>query len=88
MPENNLQLVRARILIQRLERLSADSVWAHKASGVRASLDKLIAGMEIINDDPELVDMLDSLIQGGFEILNKAAQSIPSPEDILNKNNG
>jgi hypothetical protein len=84
MPEKKLQLVRARLLIQRLERLSADSIWAHKASGVRAALDKLIARMDVGESDP---DILESLVQQGFEILNKAAESIPSPEDILNKNN-
>ena len=80
MNKDQLQLVRARLLIQRLERLSADSIWAHKASGVRASLDKLIAKFDDGEYDPY---RLDSLVQYGFELLGKAAESIPSPEEIL-----
>jgi hypothetical protein len=77
--EENIQLIRARLLIQRLERLSADSTWAHKASGIRASLAKLLTRMEDSETDP---DRLDSLVQFGFDILGKAAEDIPSPEDI------
>ena len=38
--ENGLeqQIDLARMLVARLERLSADSYWAHQASGVRGSL--------------------------------------------------
>jgi hypothetical protein len=75
------KILRAKILVQRLERLSADSIWAHRASGMRAALDKILshieAGVEYRPDD------LDALVQDGFEILEKAAQEIPSPEDDL-----
>ena len=37
------QLLQAQILVRRLERLSADSIWARRASGIRASLDKFVA---------------------------------------------
>lgn len=77
--EENVQLIRARLLIQRLERLSADSIWAHKASGIRASLAKLLTRIEDGEYDP---DKLDTLVRYGFEILGKAAEDIPSPEDI------
>lgn len=70
----------ARILVQRLERLSADSVWAHRASGLRASLDKFLAGIDTRSYDP---GKLEALVQQGFDILEKAAQEIPAPEDIL-----
>jgi hypothetical protein len=76
----DLTLTQAKLLVQRLERLSADSVWAHRASGLRASLDKFLANL-----DPEDYDAkkLGTLVQQGFEVLEKAAQEIPSPEDLL-----
>jgi hypothetical protein len=79
MSEQDFRLARARLLIQRLERLSADSIWAHKASGVRATLDKLLARMDE-GIDP---DRLDTLVQLGFDLLSKAAETIP-PEDSGN----
>ena len=64
---------RAKLLVKRLEHLSADSAWAHKASGIRASLDKTLASGDAI--DPAY---LDFLIKQGFQILKKAAQEIPA----------
>jgi hypothetical protein len=73
------QIRQASILIQRLERLSADSLWAHRASGVRAALDK---NLTRIDDDGKLKgEELKDLIQSGFEILEQAAKEIPLPED-------
>ncbi len=69
----------ARILVQRLERLSADSVWAHRASGLRAGLDKSLAKVEA-GEASAYKDLL-VLIQAGFDILEKAAQEIPASED-------
>lgn len=77
--KDNIQLMRARLLIQRLELLSADSIWAHKASGIRASLDKLLARIEGDDYDP---DKLESLVQYGYDILNKAAEAIPIPDEF------
>ena len=56
------------MLVARLERLSADSYWAHQASGVRGSLLRLIEN-----------DRLDSsqvtiLVEKGFSFLEKAAR--------------
>ena len=79
MSDQDFRLVRARLLIQRLERLSADSIWAHKASGVRASLDKLLARMDGGLDSGRL----DTLVQYGFDLLGKAAETIP-PDDSAN----
>jgi hypothetical protein len=56
------------MLIGRLERLSADSYWAHQASGVRGSLLKL---MEIGDLDSERGTFL---IERGFDFLEKAAK--------------
>ena len=68
------------MIIQRLARLSADSVWAHKASGLRASMDKFLAKIQPLKYDQ---DQLDDLLRQGFNLLEKAAQEIPPPEDVL-----
>jgi hypothetical protein len=57
-----------RMLIARLERLSADSYWAHKASGVRGSLLRLLESGEL---DSELGAYL---VERGFDFLEKAAK--------------
>jgi hypothetical protein len=64
--EKDLEL--ARILIARLERLSADSYWAHRASGVRGSL------LRWVEDDQGDVGQGRDLINYGFEVLEKAAR--------------
>ena len=64
--EKDLEL--ARILIARLERLSADSYWAHRASGVRGSL------LRWVEDDQGDAGQGRDLINHGFEVLEKAAR--------------
>ena len=39
-------LEEAKMLVERLERISADSVWAHRSSGLRGALLRLIDQME------------------------------------------
>ena len=61
-----------RMLLPRLERISVDSYWAHRASGVRGALTKILDDMEMGQTiDPESV-RTNLLI--GFEILKEAAQ--------------
>ena len=76
--QHEKQLYQAALLIRRLARLSADSTWARRASGVRAAIDKAITK----NDQPNF-NHLGSLIESGFSLLENAAREIPSPEDIL-----
>lgn len=61
-----------RILTDRLERISADSVWAHRASGVRGTL--LNALDELENLDTMSSDAFDEAIKIGMEILKAAAK--------------
>lgn len=72
------RLYNANLLVQRLERLSADSVWAHRASGVRASLHKALSREKNHGNLAEL----DPLIELGFDILQKAAQEVPDPGEM------
>jgi hypothetical protein len=76
-------LDQARMLIRRLERLSADSTWARRASGCRGAILKVLdeagalqAGEPAHRERLEL-DRLQYLIQKGFELLEKAAREIP-----------
>lgn len=65
----------ARQLVARLERLSADSYWAHQASGVRGSLLRAISDLESTPQPSALAyHHLDELIESAYFILVKAAQ--------------
>ena len=66
------------LLLMRLERVSADSYWAHRASGVRGSLIRILDGI----DGGPLVSSIDikQITDLGFYILEQASRII--------KNNG
>ena len=74
----------ARMIVQRLARLSADSRYAHISSGYRGSLLRIIDRLESLQDveqaSPEEVRLLDFLIDKGFDLLAKAAREIGDPE--------
>ena len=67
-----------QMLVKRLERLSADSRWARRASGLRGSMLKVL-------DDPAQADAArkDALIRRGIEILGAAAHEIPDMKELL-----
>ena len=69
-PEPDERLI--RMLLPRLERISVDSYWAHRASGVRGALVKLLDQIET----GEQVDpiSLKRNIAVGFEVLREAAE--------------
>ncbi len=79
-----VRLDQARMIVQRLARLSADSAWAHISSGYRGSLLRVIDRLERLPDPeqagPEDVRQLDFLIDKGFDLLAKAAREIGDPE--------
>ncbi len=81
MKNETLQLIRAKMLVERLARLSADSIWARRASGLRASIDKTVNQIEAGEEINQ--DYFNHLVTLGFEMLEKAAEEIPVPEDIL-----
>jgi hypothetical protein len=67
-----------RLLTQRLERLSVDSIWARRASGLRGSLIKALDTVDAgENASPA---HLDALIERSFEILRRAAREIPDTD--------
>ena len=71
-----------RLLASRLERLSVDSRWARRASGLRGNMLKVLeqadAGKSVARE------RLDLLTESAFDILRRAAQDIPDLE-ILDK---
>jgi hypothetical protein len=70
MDENPLPLI--RLLLARLERISADSVWAHRASGIRGSLFKAQEKLE--NGETVSGPNLEALISLGFQILENVSK--------------
>ena len=61
-----------RLLLSRLERVSADSYWAHRASGVRGALLKTQQSLE----EGHIVDarQVEREMQAGFEVLERAGR--------------
>jgi hypothetical protein len=60
------------LLLERLERIPADSVWAHRASGLRGSL---LAILEQLEEGQQVeVPEMKRLIAYGFQILENAAR--------------
>jgi hypothetical protein len=70
-----------RLLTARLERLSVDSHWARRASGLRGNIVKVLE--EADNGIDISPDRLELLTQAAFDILRRAAQDIPDLEDLL-----
>ncbi len=70
MDEEPLRLV--RLLLPRLERISADSYWAHRASGARGSLLRMLENAEKGRQVPG--SEMKRAIELGFKILEHAAR--------------
>ncbi len=81
MMEENSRINLLRLLVARLERLSVDSHWARRASGVRGNIIKVLeeadAGEEISTE------RLDLLTDSAFDLLRRAARDIPDIEAFL-----
>jgi hypothetical protein len=61
-----------RLLLPRLERISVDSHWAHRASGVRGALVKMLDQFE--TGVPVDATAFRMNITMGFDILKEAAE--------------
>jgi hypothetical protein len=69
-----------RLLASRLERLSVDSHWARRASGLRGNIIKIIELADA--GEPISPKRLDLLIETAFDILRRAAEDIPDLEKL------
>jgi hypothetical protein len=82
------RLHHAHLLAMRLERLSADSHWAHQASGLRGALLRSLDALERHSafaqpDQAEverMIPVLDQLIERGYYVLHQAARLIRTPD--------
>ncbi len=64
-------------LVDRLEHLSADSLYAHQASGLRGSLLRWLERLK--SNEPissEQLQQLDLLVEDGYDILEMAAKEM------------
>lgn len=70
------QLRNAEYVLSMLERLSADSIYAHRASGLRGSLLRLLEQRKHGCGDAADVERLAALLNDGYDILEKAAAEL------------
>ncbi len=77
------QIELLRLLVSRLERLSADSHWARRASGLRGNLLKVLE--EIDSGGSVAPERLDLLVDAAFDLLRRAAEEIPDLEALRRK---
>ncbi len=71
---NNPKLI--QLLLSRLERISVDSYWAHRASGLRGALLKMTdQGGAAPDHDPRV----EELIVAAFDILTRVAKETRVP---------
>jgi hypothetical protein len=74
---DNKDVALVKRLIDRLEHLSADSTYAHRASGLRGSLLRYVERIESGDRmDRHVQAQLDQLVEYGFEILILYAKEI------------
>ena len=79
--QTDLMIEQARMLVQRLERVSADSIWARRASGLRGALLRRIEeydysqtqGQPAATASPADLALLQTMIDNGFWMLERAA---------------
>ena len=68
--DENIQML--QLVLTRLERVSVDLYWAHRASGVRGSLLRALEMLEA--GEPVSRPILQSVLDQGFRILERAAR--------------
>jgi hypothetical protein len=83
MPEKGIILSQARTAVDLLERLSADSQWAHRGSGYRGALLRQLESIrefKLVGHDRQservLLARLQDLVDASFELLEKAAREL------------
>jgi len=78
------EIALARLVIQRLERLSADSIYAHRASGYRGALVRCADEVEnAARADQETLFRLRHLTSEGFLLLEEAARELTELHPVV-----
>ncbi len=72
----NQRIKHARLLIYRLEHLSADSPWAHRAGGLKVAL---LRGLDTL-EGGDCAPALEHLLQEAYALLTAAAREIPEAQ--------
>jgi hypothetical protein len=80
-PDDEQEIAYARMLAARLERLSVDSYWAHRSSGLRGSLLRALERVDGGGEDAEELHRLRVLIQQGSALLARAARELRGDEE-------
>jgi hypothetical protein len=85
--KKQLEILQANMLVQRLERLSVDSAWAHLASGYRGAILRCISSLEKDPGQAETNerDRLQTLVLKGFELLERAAVEMTETNPLNEK---
>lgn len=90
--EEHFRFEEARMLIGRLERLSADSLWARRASGCRGAILKLLDEEDVLQPGSTPLEgnifpteRLKLLMAKGYELLERAAREIPDFELLMSE---
>ena len=78
MQPGNPKIAELRQLIARLERLSVDTQWAHRAAGLRGGLLKALEELETGKPAP---DELAAILAKSYQILVQAAREIPARDE-------
>lgn len=79
--DDELLIYKAKILLHRLERLSADSRFAHRASGIRGQILRIVSEIEEGKSSFDLAG-LERSIEIGYQIVTRAAREIPDFDDL------
>lgn len=74
-------LEQALMAVRRLERLSADSTWAHQACGCRGALLRAVDELDSGDSGPVVCERLERLTRQAFVLLENAARELVAPED-------
>jgi hypothetical protein len=82
--QKTILLEQAETLVSRLERLSADSIWAHRVSGYRGALLRSIEKVKGDGSADQLIETkksaeleyLAGLLEQGYVLLEKAAREL------------
>jgi hypothetical protein len=81
LPEDDSLIPQAQQLAARLERISADSYWAHQASGVRGALLRCLEWIESGRGARwKRLKELKNLVHKGYVTLENAAREIEEPK--------
>jgi hypothetical protein len=67
------KLKQVELLVNRLDRLSSDSIWAHRASGIRGSL--LEVKDQLASRNWAVSEELDNILDQGYFVLGQAAKN-------------